>query len=123
MQVVEKMHHIDVTITGVGADIIKTLIQKQYPNALVKDSDNDDDFVKFEETDLYREIKTNMTPGSLLSAYRSREGLSLTELAKHTGISYTNISAMENDRRVIGLHVAKKLAKALKCEYTDLLNV
>ena len=100
MQVVEKVHHIDVTITGMGADIIKTLIQKQYPNALVKDSDNDDDFVKFEDTDLYREIKTNMTPGSLLSAYRSREGLSLTELAKRTGISYTNISAMENDRRV-----------------------
>ena len=123
MQVVEKVHRIDVTITGMGADIIKTLIQKQYPDALVKDSDNDDDFVKFEDTDLYREIKTNMTPGSLLSAYRSREGLSLTELAKRTGISYTNISAMENDRRVIGLNVAKKLANALNCEYTDLLNL
>ena len=106
-----------------GANIIKTLIQKHYPDVLVKDSDTDDDFVKFEDTDLYREIKTNMTPGSLLSAYRSREGLSLTELAKRTGISYTNISAMENDRRVIGLNVAKKLANALNCEYTDLLNI
>ena len=55
--------------------------------------------------------------------YRTREGLSIMELAKLTGISCTNISAMEAHRRVIGLRVAKKLAKVLNCNYTDLLEV
>lgn len=123
MQVREKMPHIDVIIKGAGADIVKGLVIQHYPNADIKtDETNDDDYVKWEESDLYKEIKANKTPGGVLEAYRLREGLSIMELANLTGIKYTNISAMENNRRVIGLKIAKKLAKALHCDYTKFLK-
>ena len=49
----------------------------------------------------------NKTPGKLLEAYRERAGLSIVQLAEKTGIKYTNISAMEQDSRVIGLSSAR----------------
>ncbi len=122
MQVVEKKHRINATITGLGAELIKELILKQYPKAKVEnDFEATDEFVRWEDTDLYKELLVDMTPGDNLRAYRERAGLSITELAKKAEINYTNISAMENNRRVIGLSVAKKLAKVLNCHFTDLL--
>ena len=61
------------------------------------------------------------TPAKALSSYRLREGLTQKQLAKRTGISQPNISAMEKGKRPIGLNVAKKLAKALNCRYQRLV--
>ncbi len=122
MQVVERTHRINASITGMGAELIKDLVLKNYPTAFIEnDYDPDDEFVRWEDTDLHKEILLNMTPGDNLRAYRERAALSITELAKASGVKYTNISAMENNRRSIGLRVAKKLAKVLKCEYSDLI--
>jgi ribosome-binding protein aMBF1 (putative translation factor) len=82
------------------------------------DADDDNEYVRWEDTDLCKEISMRKTPGKVLCAYRMREGFSLVELSKKTGIKYTNISAMEHDNRVIGFSVAKRLAKALNCDYT-----
>ncbi|MCL2805053.1 MAG: helix-turn-helix domain-containing protein [Treponema sp.] len=79
-------------------------------------------FVDWEKTDLARKIQINKTPGKILQAYRERAELSIVKLAEKTGIKYTNISAMENDNRVIGLSVAKKLASALNCDYAKFLS-
>ncbi len=123
MQVVERTHHINATVTGLGSDLIKDLILKKYPAAVIENDYNpDDEFIKWEDTDLYEEILLNMTPGDNLRTYRERAGLSITELSDASGIKYTNISAMENNRRVIGLNVAKKLAKVLNCSYADLIE-
>jgi DNA-binding XRE family transcriptional regulator len=65
--------------------------------------------------------KPDLTPGDRITGYRAREDLTQTELAKLTGISQANISAMERGRRPIGLEVAKKLAKVLKCDYRQLV--
>jgi DNA-binding XRE family transcriptional regulator len=46
-------------------------------------------------------------------AINSRAGLSLVQLAGLTGLAVSNISAIENGRRPVGLTVAKKLAEAL----------
>jgi DNA-binding XRE family transcriptional regulator len=62
-----------------------------------------------------------MTPGYRLRAYRYREELTQQELAKKSGISQANISAMEKDRRPIGLNAAKKLADILNCDYKRLV--
>lgn len=127
MQVVEKTPHIDVCISGIGSRLVKDLIIRNYPQAKVMETEieeeDDDKLEKWEDTELYKKIKTETTQGDKLAAYRSREGLSVTELAKLTGISHTNISAMEANRRVIGLKIAKKLAEALNCNYTALLDV
>jgi tRNA(Phe) wybutosine-synthesizing methylase Tyw3 len=47
--------------------------------------------------------------------------LSIVELAKKTGIKYTNISAMEHDSRVIGLSSARRFGLALGCDYTKFI--
>jgi ribosome-binding protein aMBF1 (putative translation factor) len=122
MRVQEKTRHINATITGSGIDEIKYLIVKFLPEAIVnEDEEEDEGYEKWEDTDLYKEIRARETPGSVLAAYRMREGLSLVELAEKTGIKYTNISAMEHDNRIIGLSMAKRLAKALNCDYTRFL--
>ena len=67
------------------------------------------------------EPKEGMTPGVRLKIYRLREELTQQELAKKSGISQANISAMEKGSRPIGLNVAKKLAKILKFDCKKLI--
>ena len=57
-----------------------------------------------------------------MAAYREREGLTLVQLAEKVGTKYTAISAMENNRRPIGLIMAKKLGKALNVDYKKFLE-
>lgn len=124
MQVQEKTRHIDATITGSGLDEIVNLILKNIPGVVITNDnaeEDDDEYVRWEDTDLCKEIRMYKTPGRVLHAYREREGLSLGELAKRTKIKYTNISAMEHDSRVIGVSVAKRLASVLRFDYTRLL--
>lgn len=76
-----------------------------------------------EHADLMRKIEPqgDMTPGRRLRAYRFREELTQQELARLSGISQANISAMEKDRRPLGLNVAKKLADILGCDFKRLI--
>jgi len=62
-----------------------------------------------------------ITPGRSLRAYRYREELNQSELAKKSGIPQANISAMENGKRPIGLNIAKRLAEILNCNYKRLI--
>ena len=61
------------------------------------------------------------TPGSAIKAYRTREELTQKDLAKKAGLKQGHLSAMEQNKRPIGLKVAKKLAKALRCDYRRLI--
>jgi DNA-binding XRE family transcriptional regulator len=65
--------------------------------------------------------KDRPAPGDYLRAYRMRSGLTQQQLARKSGVSQANISAMESGRRVIGANSAKRLALALKCDYRRLL--
>ena len=76
----------------------------------------------WEDTDIAKEIKACKTLGRTLAIYRDRSGLTLVQLAEKLGTKYTNISAMENDRRPIGLRMAKKLGKVLNVDYTKFLR-
>lgn len=78
--------------------------------------------VEWKNTDIAHEIKMKKTPGKLLQAYRLRAGLTVVELAKLAGTKYPNISAMENDRRSIGLKMARKLADVLKVDYKKFIE-
>ncbi len=59
--------------------------------------------------------------GTVLSGYRHREGFTQMELARQTGIPQRHISEMEHGKRPIGKESARKLAKALNCNYRMLL--
>lgn len=120
MQVQEKKRRIDVSIHGLGLEMVKTALTQVMPEAVI--TDDDDELVYWENTDLAKNIQINKTPGKMLQAYRERAGLSIVQLAEKTGIKYTNISAMEHDNRVIGLSSAKKLALALGCNYSKFLS-
>ena len=61
------------------------------------------------------------TPGGAIRAYRAREGLTQSELAKKSGVRQSHLSEMEQNKRAIGVKVAEKLAKILKCDYRRFL--
>jgi len=120
MLVVEKTHHIEANITGAGTEIIINLIKENFPKADILV--NPDEAVHWNTSDLSKKIKSEKTPGNLLKAYRHRAGLSVVELADAAGTKYPNISAMEKDRRTIGLKMAKKLGMVLKVDYIKFLT-
>ena len=119
MLVVEKTHHIEAYISGSGIELLKRVIQEQYPGVIFTEDNSEEKSMRWKDTVPAKEIQAAKTPGKLLRAYRERAGFSLVELAEAVGIKYPNISAMENDRRTIGLVMAKKLGNALRVDYTE----
>ncbi|HJP18422.1 MAG TPA: helix-turn-helix transcriptional regulator [Nitrospinota bacterium] len=59
-------------------------------------------------------VNINVTPGEMLKTLRELQGFSQKELADITGMSQSNISALETNTRNIGRDRALILAKALK---------
>ncbi len=59
-------------------------------------------------------INIKMSPGEMLRTLRELQELSQVELAALTGMTQSNISALENGARKIGRERALILAKALK---------
>ena len=65
--------------------------------------------------DLVRaKVNIKMTPGEMLKTLRELQELSQSELAELSGMSQSNISALESDTRQIGRERALTLAIALK---------
>lgn len=59
-------------------------------------------------------VNLGITPGEMLKTIRELQGLSQNRLAEITGISQSNISALERNIRNFGRERALVLAKALK---------
>jgi transcriptional regulator with XRE-family HTH domain len=64
------------------------------------------DFVK-------AKVHVSITPGEALKMLRELQGLSQSQLAEITGITQSNISALENGTRQLGRERALTFAKAL----------
>lgn len=77
-----------------------------------------------EEKEWYttEEVFPGFHSGHTLRGARYREDVSQRQLARLTGVSVQNISAMENGRRPIGKDVAKRLAAALNIDWRQLLS-
>lgn len=61
------------------------------------------------------------TPGQVVRAFRTNFDLTLKELEQITGVSYTNISAIEHDRVDVGVRRAVLLAAAFGIEPQQIL--
>ncbi len=59
-------------------------------------------------------INVRMTPAEMLKTIRELQGLSQLDLAKLTGMTQSNISALETGAKNIGRDRALVFAKALK---------
>ncbi len=58
-------------------------------------------------------VPEESTPGEMLRALRKREGLTLEDMSKITGIRDNNLSAIENDRIEMSQHYAEIFAASL----------
>ncbi len=56
-------------------------------------------------------------PSAILRGSRVKEELTQVQLSEMTGIPRRHISEMEHGKRPIGKETARKLAKALECDY------
>ena len=61
------------------------------------------------------------TPGRVVRAFRTNFGLTLKELEHITGVSYTNLSAIEHDRIDVGVRRAVLLAAAFGIDPQQIL--
>ena len=120
MQVVEKTRHIKVNLTGEGAEKIAALVKERFPDTVLLN--DEDEVVEWKSSSLAQEIKAKTTPGKLVRAYRERAGMTLVELANAIGTKYPNLSAIENDRRVVGLAMARKLGEVLTVDYRKFIE-
>jgi transcriptional regulator with XRE-family HTH domain len=66
-------------------------------------------------------VHAHLTPGEALKMLRELQNLTQLELAQETGISQSNISALESNARQMGRERAIVLAKALKVHPAVLL--
>ena len=69
-----------------------------------------------------RDIKVVWHQGITLRIRRENAGPTQARLAGLSGLAVSNISAMENGRRPVGLAVAKKLAEALGCPVAEFVE-
>jgi DNA-binding XRE family transcriptional regulator len=121
MPVAEKTRRIKntrklISVSGEAAAAILAYAKRKDPQAsIVQDSAraNSSEHVPAQSAKWYRDVKVAWHPGVTLRIRRENAGLTQAQLARLTGLAVSNISAIENGRRPVGLAVAKKLADAL----------
>lgn len=119
MSVHAKAPRIDVRISGLGARKVAELIRRTFKDARIELGAGKS--IGVFETEWYKGIAASLSPGKALRVYRDNAGMTLADVSEKTGIAVPHLSAMENGKRGIGKVSARKLGKALKCEYRRFL--
>jgi len=114
MRVHAKTPHIDVQITGTGADVLVEMLKKTIKDLKVS---TDDETIPVNSDPWFQQLRNSRTSGEVLWCYRDNAGITLDELSQRSGIAKSHLSEMENNKRPIGLKTAKKLAEALGCDF------
>ncbi len=116
-----KAPRIDVEIKGNGVELIEARLKKEIPGVEIAHGYDMEGTVPIEEIDWYKEMEEKVKSGDVLHVYRDNANLSLSQLSEKTGIAKSNLSEMEHNKRAIGVKIAKKLSKALNCDYKHFL--
>jgi len=112
MLAVVKKPHIEINIKGEIPEKLISVLEEEYGQDVEISEEDDEEFVNVFETDWYRDMKAQMTPGTYLKIYRENYGFTQAELGKRLGnIPRQHVSNMERGSRNISLKMAKKLAK------------
>ena len=110
MLAVVKTPHINVRIQGRLPSRLLHCLRTEYGTKLRIVDEKDDTLVDFFETDLYKDEKKEMTPGTYLRIYRENHNMTLEELGDKIGASKAFICDIEHGRRTISKEMAKKAA-------------
>lgn len=114
------------SIQGDVPDFVMKYLHSKFADIRIMDtnsaeeSEDEDELVRWEDTDLHREIRAKMTPGSNLKLLRTNFKMTQRQLAEKVGIAVQAISAMERGKAPIGRKMAHKLADALGTSYKNL---
>ena len=112
MQAVVKTSRIEINIKGDIPQKIITLLKEEYGKKVHLTKDEDDEYVDIFETDWYKKISAEKTPGDNMKIYRKIHKLTQKKLGEMLGeIPAQHISNMENGSRPISKITAKKLSK------------
>ncbi len=88
----------------------------------VETEEDDEEYVDVFETEWYREMKRNWTPGKSISANRCKYGYTQARLGEMLGgFTKQGVCDMEKGRRAISKETAKKLAKIFKVPIGDFI--
>jgi DNA-binding XRE family transcriptional regulator len=112
MLAVVKTPHTRIHIKGHIPPRLLDVLQDEYGKAVQITSDPDDELVDVFQTDWYKTIKKELTPGTYMKVFRENRGMTQEALGKTLGaIPRQHISNMENGSRAISKKVAIKLAR------------
>ena len=108
MLAVVKKPHIEIRAKHIPAPLLHALHELYKPeNVIVKE---DDELVRWEDTDLAKEIQERTSTGEAIFLDRDMRGMTQAQLAKKLGVAVTVVSDMENNRRAVSRKMAVKLA-------------
>jgi len=110
MQALVKTPHTNIHIQGEIPTRILDVLRSEYGGKL-KIFEGEDEYVEVTETDWYKEIKSESTPGDAMRIYRENQHLTQAQLGEKLGnVPRQIVSNMERGKRSISLATAKKLS-------------
>jgi DNA-binding XRE family transcriptional regulator len=111
MQARVKTPHIKIEMKGDINPKVLSVLKEVYGKKVKLIKENDDELVDVFETEWFKNINAQMTPGKNMRIYREIHKMTQEELGKKLGgISRQNISHMERSIRPISRKTAKLLA-------------
>lgn len=111
MQARVKTPHIKIEMKGDINPKVLSVLKEVYGKKVKLIKENDDELVDVFETEWFKNINAQMTPGKNMRIYREIHKMTQEELGKKLGgISRQNISHMERSIRPISKKTAKLLA-------------
>jgi len=122
MQVLVKTNKTKIEMKGdIPNDIIKAL-NKSFKKSVKIYNDDGEELILATESEWFKQLNSETTPGHVIHIYRENLGLSQAELGKKIGKSLQYISDLENNRRNISINVAKKLAEIFEISIARLIK-
>lgn len=111
-----KTHHTTakVRISGNGAEQVLEGLKTLF-NVEVEENES------ATESDWYKDVKKNWTPGTEIRTQRQKRGWTQKTLGEKLGVSKQVVSDLENNHRSVSIKRAKALGEIFKRDYTKFL--
>jgi DNA-binding XRE family transcriptional regulator len=112
MLAVVKTPRIKIEIRGKISKRLLDVLKEEYGSEVQIIPDDEDEKIDIFETDWYKNLKENLTPGKNMRIYRQNLGITQKELGELLGgVPRQHISNMERGIRAISKKVALNLSK------------